>query len=168
MMCFDGALAVDRISPEQGQGGAPHAFGRRVREGQVQLPRKVASPHHDQQGGSAFLETGTLRRGSSCAKTQVGADAAAEPCTSCAVRGEISPDADPWAARWVADLRELGPFDERGVLQRMGIDVRALFFESRIGNRLHCHGCHDIAPSITGGASPTVGLPRSGAVAMLF
>ena len=42
------------------------------------------------------------------------------------------------------------------------IDVRALFFGSRIGNRLHCHGCHDIAPSITGGASPTMGLPRSG------
>ena len=106
----------------------------------MQLPRKVASPHHDQQGGSAFLETGTLRRGGSCAKTQVGADAAAEPCTSCAVRrqatlgenGEISPDANPWAARWVADLRELGPFDERGVLQRMGIDVRPLFLDREL------------------------------------
>ena len=36
------------------------------------------SPHHDQQGVFAFLETGTLRRGGSCAKTQVGADAGAE------------------------------------------------------------------------------------------
>ena len=36
------------------------------------------SPHHDQQGGFAFLETGPLRRGGSCAKTQVGADAGAE------------------------------------------------------------------------------------------
>ena len=29
--------------------------------------------------------------------------------------------------RWVADLRELEPFDEREVVQRMGIHVRALF-----------------------------------------
>ena len=76
--------------------------------------------------------------------------------------GEISPDADPWAARWVADLRELEPFDERGVVQRMGTDVRALFGGSRIGNRLHCLGCHLTAPSFTGRASPIVGLPRSG------
>ena len=76
-----------------------------------------------------FLETGTLRRGGSCVKTPVGADAGAEPCTSCAAdhsvvrdacgtasctRGKrISPDANPWAARWAADLRELEPFDER-------------------------------------------------------
>ena len=31
---------------------------------------------------------------------------------------EITPDANPWAARWMADLRELEPFDERGVVQR--------------------------------------------------
>ena len=39
-------------------------------------------PHHVQQGGFAFLETG--RRGGSCVTTQVGADAGAESCTSCA------------------------------------------------------------------------------------
>ena len=53
----------------------------------------MTSPHHDQQG-FAFLETGTLRRGGSCATTQVGADAGAEPCTSCAadhgVVGEVT------------------------------------------------------------------------------
>ena len=34
------------------------------------------------------------------------------------LNGEITPDANPWAARWMADLRELEPFDERGVVQR--------------------------------------------------
>ena len=33
-----------------------------------------------------------------------------------------------WAARWMADLRELELFDGRRVVQRMGSDVRALFF----------------------------------------
>ena len=31
-----------------------------------------------------------------------------------------TPEANPWAVRWMADLEELGPYDERGVIQRMG------------------------------------------------
>ena len=114
------------------------------------------SPHHDQQGGFAFLETGTLRRGGLCPKTLKRAQTLvqnpahhaqmitalfgklpAEQQATLGENGEISPDADPWAARWVADLRELEPFDVRGVVQRMGSDVRALCFGSRTGNRHH-------------------------------
>ena len=43
--------------------------------------------------------------------------------------GEISPEANPWAVRWMADLEELEPYDERRVIQRMGRDVRALFLD---------------------------------------
>ena len=101
-----------------------------------------ADPHHDEPG-LAFLETGTSRCWSPSAKTQVGADAGAKPRASCAadrgvvwevtsgaaiLNGEITPEANLWAARWVADLRDLEPFDERGVVQRVGSDVRALFF----------------------------------------
>ena len=28
--------------------------------------------------------------------------------------GEVSPEANPWAVRWMADLEELEPYDERG------------------------------------------------------
>ena len=82
-----------------------------------------------------------MRRRGSCAKTQVGANAGVETCTSCAVDhgvvwgvacGTASREADPWVARWVADLRELEPFDERGVIQRMGIDVRALWLNREL------------------------------------
>ena len=37
--------------------------------------------------------------------------------------GEVTPEANPWAVRWVADLQELEPYDVR----RVGCDVRALF-----------------------------------------
>ena len=33
--------------------------------------------------------------------------------------GELSPDANPWAVRWMADLEALEPYDERGVVRRM-------------------------------------------------
>ena len=33
--------------------------------------------------------------------------------------GEISPEANPWAVRWMADLEELEPYDERRVIQRV-------------------------------------------------
>ena len=46
--------------------------------------------------------------------------------------GEISPEADPWAVRWVADLEELEPYDERRVIQRIGRDVRALFLDREL------------------------------------
>ena len=52
----------------------------------------------------------------------------AEQHSTLGLNGEITLDVNPWEARWVADLRELEPFDERGVVQRMGSDVRALFF----------------------------------------
>ena len=41
-------------------------------------------------------------------------------------------DANPWAVRWMADLEELEPYDERGVIQRMGRDVRALFLDREL------------------------------------
>ena len=46
--------------------------------------------------------------------------------------GEISPEANPWAVRWMADLEELEPYDERGVIQRTGRDVRALFLDREL------------------------------------
>ena len=90
-----------------------------------------------------------MRRGGSSAKTQLGADAGAESCASCAadrgvvwlpaeqhptlgVDGEITPDANPWAAWWMADLRELEPYDEGGVVQRMGSDVRTLLLDREL------------------------------------
>ena len=39
----------------------------------------------------------------------------------------MSPEANPWAVRWMAVLEELEPYDEMGVIQRMGRDMRALF-----------------------------------------
>ena len=42
------------------------------------------------------------------------------------------PEANPWAVRWMADLEELEPYDERGVIQRVGRDVRALFLDREL------------------------------------
>ena len=56
----------------------------------------------------------------------------AEQHSALGLNGEISPDANPWAARWMADLRELEPFDERGVVQRVGSDVRAHFLDREL------------------------------------
>ena len=46
--------------------------------------------------------------------------------------GEITPEANPWAVRWMEDLEALQPYDERGVVQRMGKDVRALFLDREL------------------------------------
>ena len=46
--------------------------------------------------------------------------------------GEITPEANPWAVRWIEDLETLQPYDERGVVQRMGKDVRALFLDREL------------------------------------
>ena len=46
--------------------------------------------------------------------------------------GEFSPEANPWAVRWMADLEELDPYDERGVSQPMGRDVRALILDREL------------------------------------
>ena len=48
-----------------------------------------------------------------------------EPNPTLGPGGEISPEANQWAVRWKADLEELEPYDERGVIQRVGRDVRA-------------------------------------------
>ena len=37
-----------------------------------------------------------------------------EPNPTLGPGGEISPEANPWAVRWMADLEELEPYDERG------------------------------------------------------
>ena len=59
----------------------------------------------------------------------------------------------------MADLRELEPFDERGVVQHMGSDVRAFFFFwIATDSAFHLHGCYDSASSIAVGAGLTVGL----------
>ena len=49
-----------------------------------------------------------------------------EPSSTLGLGGEILPEATPWPVRWMADLEELVLYDERGVIQRMGRDVRAL------------------------------------------
>ena len=56
----------------------------------------------------------------------------AEPCSTLGPDGEITPEANPWAVRWMADLEELEPYGERGVIQRVGRDVRALFLDREL------------------------------------
>ena len=48
--------------------------------------------------------------------------------------GELTPEANPWAVRWMEDLETLQPYDERGVIQRMGKDVRALFLDRELAD----------------------------------
>ena len=48
--------------------------------------------------------------------------------------GELTPEANPWALRWMEDLEALQPYDERGVIQRMGKDVRALFLDRELAD----------------------------------
>ena len=55
-----------------------------------------------------------------------------EPNPTLGPGDEILPEANPWAVRWMADLEELEPYDERGVIQRMGRDVRALFVDRKL------------------------------------
>ena len=45
---------------------------------------------------------------------------------------ELTPEANPWAVRWMEDLEALQPYDERGVVQRMGKNVRALFLDREL------------------------------------
>ena len=49
-------------------------------------------------------------------------------------KGELTPEANPWAVRWMEDLEALQPNDERGVIQRMGKDVRALFLDRELAD----------------------------------
>ena len=55
-----------------------------------------------------------------------------EPNPTLGPGGEILPEANPWAVRWMADLEELEPYAERRVIQRMGRDVRALFLDREL------------------------------------
>ena len=55
-----------------------------------------------------------------------------EPSPTLGPGGEISPEANPWAVRLMADLEELEPYAARGVIQRMGRDVRALFLDREV------------------------------------
>ena len=55
-----------------------------------------------------------------------------EPNHTLGPGGEISPEANPGAVRWMADLEELEPYDERGFIQRMGRDVRAFFLDREL------------------------------------
>ena len=48
--------------------------------------------------------------------------------------GELTPEANPWAVRWMEDLEALQPYDERCVIQRMGKDVRALFLDRELAD----------------------------------
>ena len=48
--------------------------------------------------------------------------------------GELTPEANPWALRWMEDLEALQPYDERCVIQRMGKDVRALFLDRELAD----------------------------------
>ena len=56
----------------------------------------------------------------------------AEPSATLNPDGEITPEANPWAVCWMEDLEALQPYDERGVVQRMGKDVRALFLDREL------------------------------------
>ena len=56
----------------------------------------------------------------------------AEPSSTLGPDGEITSEANPWAVRWMEDLEALRPYDERGVVQRMGKDVRALFLDREL------------------------------------
>ena len=58
----------------------------------------------------------------------------AESSATLNLEGELTPDANPWAARWMEDLEALQPYDERGVIQRMGKDVRALFLDRELAD----------------------------------
>ena len=53
----------------------------------------------------------------------------AEPSSTLGPDGEITPEANPWAMRFMEDLEALQSYDERGVVQRMGKNVRALFLD---------------------------------------
>ena len=55
-----------------------------------------------------------------------------EPNPTLGPGDEILPEANPWAVRWMADLEELEPYDERGVIQRMGRDVRDLVLDREL------------------------------------
>ena len=55
-----------------------------------------------------------------------------EPSSTLGPDGEITPEANPWAVRWMEDLEALQPYDERDVVQRMGKDVRALFLDREL------------------------------------
>ena len=78
---------------------------------------------------------------------------------------EISPEANPWAVRWMADLEELEPYGERVVIQRVGRDVRALFLDRELAEDFCRNGRHDITTAVAGGRGPTVGFSgRSGSV----
>ena len=55
-----------------------------------------------------------------------------EPNPTLGPGGDISPEANPWAVRWMADLEELEPYDERRVIQHVGRDVRALFLDREL------------------------------------
>ena len=56
----------------------------------------------------------------------------AEPSSTLGPDGEITPEANPWAVRWMEDLEALQPYDERSVVQRMGKNVRALFLDREL------------------------------------
>ena len=106
-----------------------------------------AGPHHDEQRGVAF-RLASCDAEARVRKTQGGrrrwcktnpahhvhliaalfGRLPAEQHSTLGLNGEITPDANPWAARWMADLRELEPFDDRRDVQRMGSDVRASLF----------------------------------------
>ena len=55
-----------------------------------------------------------------------------EPNPTLGPGDEILQEANPWAVRWKADLEKLEPYDERGVIQRMGRDVRDLVLDREL------------------------------------
>ena len=48
--------------------------------------------------------------------TAMFAELPSEPNPTLGPGGEILPEANPWAVRWMADLEELEPYDARGVI----------------------------------------------------
>ena len=62
----------------------------------------------------------------------------------------------------MADLEKLEPCDERGVIQRMGRDVRALLLDRELAEDFCRNGRHDITIAVAGGRGPTVGFSGRG------
>ena len=82
----------------------------------------------------------------------------AEPSPTLGPDGEITPEANPWAARWMADLEALEPYDERGVVQRMERDVRGPLPGSGAGGRLCRNRCHGAAFRVVVNEGVSIGL----------
>ena len=76
--------------------------------------------------------------------------------------GEIASEANQWAVRWMADLEELEPYDERESRSAYGSGREGSLPGSRIGGRFRRNGRHDSKIAVVGCRGPTVGFSGRG------